>query len=406
MHPSTRSGLGGVLYGVGQALMRRSEMAREDDLIARQDARQDALLTREETRQDALLTRQEAREDVMMQRQEAIARAREIRQDMMRAAERGEDREFQGELADRQMAHQSELAGAERELMTTRFDREDRRAIEDHATEQMVALDNRIQDLQDMQLKGEVLGEEGEVERQIAEATEQKLAIRGQLVERLYEMGDARYKDMPADQRLYAAGYSKDQVVAFMRMAGQDPGEAEAAAAPEPEAPSGPSDDEVAATVRGTDPARVAKYGLSADDRAALGLEAEAPAVPAMRAPESPPPLRDMTQAGRGRRVGTVNAGNSRFNTNPADPLPEILSTALKPRVDTGNPRAVAAAAARNAPKAAEPEKPKAPDPKETQATSVSQAVELLLKPYGGDISKAPAGVVAAVNVLRQKLRE
>jgi hypothetical protein len=407
-----RSGVGGALAGLGQALMRRADIQHERELMDRQDARD-----------DKLIARQEAREDLMFERQVALEDARELRQTQARQLERGEERLFQQGLADQQadltregFRRQDKQAAADRDLMGRRMDREDRRAIEEESDAQLAALDNRIQDLQDMLLKGEVLGTEGEVERQIAEAEDQKLTIRSRLVNRLYEMGDPRYKDMPGDQRLYAAGYSKDQVARFMRLAQGAPAE-------EPESPAAPgrSDAEIATATQGADPEQVARYGLSAEDRQALGLPAEE-AAPAMALPESPPPLRDMTQAGRGRRAAPAN---TRYNTNPAQvpqfvkDVGDLFSSAMTPRTDPQNPRSVAAAAARAQPKSepkaapkseskgSEPKaEPKATGPTKAQLDGVRQSILVLLEPYGGDISKAPVGVVAAVNVLRQQLGE
>lgn len=372
-------GLGGAVRGVGQALMRREDIERQDELIAGERARQ-----------DELLTRQEKRDDLVTARQVAIERAREIRQDLVRGQERAADREFQLELSGAQMANQAQLAGAENELMGRRLDDQDRRAVEDQATTQLAALDNRIVELQDMALKGEVLGSEGEVERQIAEAEAQKLSIRSALVNRLFEMGDPRYKDMPADQRAYAAGYSKDQVVDMMRAQAGGVEEVEEPAAEEPAARS---DAEIAASVRNTDPARVAQYGLSDQDRSQIGLPtapqspsplrtgfrttaAEGPSA-AMAAPESPPPLRDMTQAGRGRRLLSPSPGGG----------------ARTPRANREAREARELAA-------------KEPTAAQKQATEMQRTIDTLLQPFGGDIEKASPPVRQVVEVLRAQLRD
>jgi len=317
--------------------MRREDIKRQDSLIAGERAREDELMARQDTRQDELIGRQEKREDLTMARQEAIARAREIRQDLMRQQERTEDRTFQGGLAETQASLQRELAGGERELMTTRFDREDRRSIEEQSTEQIAALDNRIQDLQDMVLKGEVLGEAGEIERQISEAEGQKLAVRSRLVERLFEMGDARYKDLPADQRDYAAGYSKDQVVRRMRLRQGGSGAEEAQEA-EPNAAR--SSEQIGADLAAAESTTGRSGGLSAQDRAALGLSSSGD--PAMSAPQSPEPLRDMTKEGRGKR-GTGFGGKpgladelEMLRRKPWIRRPEVRKSMGLPPLSTG----------------------------------------------------------------------
>jgi hypothetical protein len=347
-----RTALAGGLAGLGQALMRRSDIARENEIM-----------TRQETRQDALLTRQETRDDLLLKRQEAIARAREIREGLVREKERSEERDFQRTENEKTRTFQGELAGDERDLMIRRFDREDRRAVEEEATNQLAALDKRIQDLQDMKLKGEVLGSEGEVDRQLQEANQQQLTVRGRLVERLFEMGDPRYKDMPADQRAYAAGYSKDQVAAFMRLAQGDEADTEEPAAPE----IARSDAEIGSSVAATE-ARNPGWspGLTPEDRAQLGMPPKP--SPSMAPPESPPPLQDMTKVGRGRSL-----------LNP--------SGARTPRAARERREAAAAEAAKPTPKDA-----------------AQDTIKGLLEPYGGDLEKAPENIRKVVGILRSQL--
>lgn len=364
--------VGGAIAGIGRALMRREDIARENALLDRQDRRQNELMDREDARQNALLDRQEARDDLIAARQAAIERAREIRQNLQRSAEREDDQRFQREQLDTQLGAQRGIADAEAGLQRERWSREDRRALEEQTTEQMAALDKRIQDLRDMALKGEVLGNEGEIDRQVREAEDQKLALRSRLVERLYEMGDVRYKDMPADQRLYAAGYSKDQVARFMRLAEGTAAEAPSEEAAPATAPVGAAAESAAAgeRVRGMAPETADKLGLSDADRQVLGLPpAEGEPSAAMSLPESPPPLRDMSQAGRGRKAFGFGARESLRADTPIARIADALTPDNRPKLNPNTPIGRLLMGGESTPK----ERP--PDPEEVAAKNVLSAM-------------------------------
>jgi hypothetical protein len=169
---------------------------------------------------------------------------------------------------------------------------------------------------------------------------------------------------MPTDQRLYAAGYSKDQVVRLARIAGLGGAE-------EPIGDSGRSDSEIAADTRGQDPSTVARYGLNDQDRTQLGLPASpGQAAPAMAGPpESPPPLPEMTKVGRGRSL---------FHPEPGGGG----STPLRAREE----REARTAAASKA---------------EEMAKTNERSIEELLRPYGGDVNAAPSNIQQVVAILR-----
>lgn len=98
---------GGILGGLGQGLVRRAEVEREDKLIANEEARQDRI--RSEERQ---------RDEEMFLREQAIIRAREIRESIQRGVEREEDR------ADRIAANTADRVSRENESAADRESRE------------------------------------------------------------------------------------------------------------------------------------------------------------------------------------------------------------------------------------------------------------------------------------------
>ncbi len=224
-------------------------------------------------------------------RQEAIARAREIREGLARDAESERDRTFrreettrgfdqQRDLMGEQFAHADKLAAGERDLMTRRWGREDRRSVEEQTNEQMRALDRRGQELQDALHKGEFMSPEAEqsVAAEIRPVAEQKLRLRADLVTRLAEMDDPRYAKMSRTERLYAAGYSKDQVAAFMRLGGL-------------------ADESVDGSSSVSEPP--AETPVAASSNAPQERESAAIHGP----PASPEPLADMSKEGRPKRV-------------------------------------------------------------------------------------------------------
>lgn len=102
---SRRGVAGGLLTGLGQALMNRHETERreqrEDELRARQERREDELRAHQEQREDRLRERGERREDVMQMRQWAWEYGKELRQRQADVADQKAQREHErGLLAD------------------------------------------------------------------------------------------------------------------------------------------------------------------------------------------------------------------------------------------------------------------------------------------------------------------
>lgn len=239
----------GGVGGLGRALMLRSERER----------------------QDTLLTRKENREDLVTAREDAIADARQLRQQQFqeRIHQMDSDREAsyhqdvmkqQRDLAGQSDKTTRELAGQQNTLQRDRWDREDRRQVEESAGQQLAALDKRIQTVQDAMLKGEYLGKETEAQAELEEAKEQQRVIRYRSMRQLAEQGDPRYKDMGARDLALAAGFSRERIAELVRQAGQNAG---------PATPTAPG------------PA----------------------GAPMATPPESPPPITDLSKKGRGNKA-------------------------------------------------------------------------------------------------------
>jgi hypothetical protein len=104
---------GGALQGLGQGLVRRAEIEREDSLIAREEERQDRIRSEETSRDDRIRAEDIQRDEENRMRDEAVARAREIRESIMRREERREDRD--ATLSDRESDRRAELEDRENE---------------------------------------------------------------------------------------------------------------------------------------------------------------------------------------------------------------------------------------------------------------------------------------------------
>lgn len=260
-------------------------------------------------REDALLTRKEKREDLVAAREDAIADARQLRQQQFqeRIHQLDSDREStyhqdlmrqQRDLAGQSEKTQRDLAGQQNTLQRDRWDREDRRQVEESAGVQIAALDKRIQTVQDAMLKGEYLGKEDEARAELEDAKDQQRKIRYRSIRQLSEQGDPRYKGMSARDIALAAGFSREQIVDIMRQQQPTGGSSETAPAPvSPPAAQGsgfgPSSPAIDALWGGTPPA---------------------PTGPTGSLPQSPAPIADLTKKGRGNK-----APGDLFDTPPAN---------------------------------------------------------------------------------------
>jgi hypothetical protein len=206
-------------------------------------------------------------------RQNAEARTRDERHFANQRDLLERDQQFDRQQTSERQRHERDVIGREEALQRERWGREDRRSIEENANTQIAALAQRITEVQDSQRKGEFLDPAAEADAmaEIEEAMDQIRSVRARAYRALGEAGDRRYKDMSLRDILLTAGYSREEIADQMRTM-----TAEESAPP----------------------------AASTGSAATLG-----PPDERFGPPESPAPLRDMSQAGRGRRVPNLISG-------------------------------------------------------------------------------------------------